>query len=108
MSRLALIGSLRSRIVVVILLMTVAVQLAIYTVVDNSNQKFQQAHKASIANHVAEITSAVVSAEFQLLDYELLRASNELRKLARSNNNCLLYTSPSPRDKRQSRMPSSA
>ena len=24
------------------------------------------------------------------------------------NNNCLLYTSPSPRDKRQSRMPSSA
>ena len=25
-----------------------------------------------------------------------------------SNNICLLYTSPSPRDKRQSRMPSSA
>ena len=25
-----------------------------------------------------------------------------------SNNGCLLYTSPSPRDKRQSRMPSSA
>ena len=25
-----------------------------------------------------------------------------------SYNNCLLYTSPSPRDKRQSRMPSSA
>ena len=25
-----------------------------------------------------------------------------------SNNDCLLYTSPSPRDKRQSRMPSSA
>ena len=25
-----------------------------------------------------------------------------------TNNNCLLYTSPSPRDKRQSRMPSSA
>ena len=24
------------------------------------------------------------------------------------NNDCLLYTSPSPRDKRQSRMPSSA
>ena len=29
------------------------------------------------------------------------------RKLAAANN-CLLYTSPSPRDKRQSRMPSSA
>ena len=25
-----------------------------------------------------------------------------------NNSNCLLYTSPSPRDKRQSRMPSSA
>ena len=25
-----------------------------------------------------------------------------------TNNSCLLYTSPSPRDKRQSRMPSSA
>ena len=30
----------------------------------------------------------------------------ELRE--RGTNNCLLYTSPSPRDKRQSRMPSSA
>ena len=28
--------------------------------------------------------------------------------LYRINSNCLLYTSPSPRDKRQSRMPSSA
>ena len=27
---------------------------------------------------------------------------------AKKNNICLLYTSPSPRDKRQSRMPSSA
>ena len=27
---------------------------------------------------------------------------------ARNPNDCLLYTSPSPRDKRQSRMPSSA
>ena len=29
-------------------------------------------------------------------------------KLVVQGNNCLLYTSPSPRDKRQSRMPSSA
>ena len=34
---------------------------------------------------------------------KLLNQDNEL-----SNNTCLLYTSPSPRDKRQSRMPSSA
>ena len=30
------------------------------------------------------------------------------RALMALNGNCLLYTSPSPRDKRQSRMPSSA
>ena len=30
------------------------------------------------------------------------------KKISSLNHNCLLYTSPSPRDKRQSRMPSSA
>ena len=30
------------------------------------------------------------------------------QNVALKGNNCLLYTSPSPRDKRQSRMPSSA
>ena len=40
--------------------------------------------------------------EFKKLDYKALKA--DLVKLM----TCLLYTSPSPRDKRQSRMPSSA
>src|SRR5665811_421302 len=31
-----------------------------------------------------------------------------LRTIRQSNNNCLLYTSPSPRDRTRSRMPSSA
>ena len=31
-----------------------------------------------------------------------------IKELLRVGNSCLLYTSPSPRDKRQSRMPSSA
>ena len=37
--------------------------------------------------------------------------TNETSKMAKGINDiedCLLYTSPSPRDKRQSRMPSSA
>ena len=34
--------------------------------------------------------------------------SNNYRPVMNSSNICLLYTSPSPRDKRQSRMPSSA
>ena len=40
------------------------------------------------------------------------KVNDEIRELARnmlrSMYTCLLYTSPSPRDKRQSRMPSSA
>ena len=42
----------------------------------------------------------------------VLRKSKQIfyqhRLINASNNSCLLYTSPSPRDKRQSRMPSSA
>ena len=32
----------------------------------------------------------------------------EINNIAQEYSDCLLYTSPSPRDKRQSRMPSSA
>ena len=35
-------------------------------------------------------------------------SEGKLNQTGGSLNNCLLYTSPSPRDKRQSRMPSSA
>ena len=50
-------------------------------------------------------------------DFAMLRKSKEKKEGAKpdfldldkdGNKNCLLYTSPSPRDKRQSRMPSSA
>ena len=34
--------------------------------------------------------------------------SNDIGKVSETYSCCLLYTSPSPRDKRQSRMPSSA
>ena len=40
----------------------------------------------------------------QLTDDELRKETQNLK----SNISCLLYTSPIPRDKRQSRMPSSA
>ena len=36
------------------------------------------------------------------------RLVERYQSLAEKNQGCLLYTSPSPRDKRQSRMPSSA
>ena len=40
-------------------------------------------------------------------DMELLKQVNALRE-ADEDDNCLLYTSPSPRDVEESRMPSSA
>ena len=42
---------------------------------------------------------------FELMAMEIEKAGIELAAIYRP---CLLYTSPSPRDKRQSRMPSSA
>ena len=39
---------------------------------------------------------------------DLVGLSEDLRHKIKVANSCLLYTSPSPRDKRQSRMPSSA
>ena len=45
-----------------------------------------------------------------LVRYDLERMRNEVSKqdFAASSANCLLYTSPSPRDRTRSRMPSSA
>ena len=49
---------------------------------------------------------------YQLQDYDLLTTESEETTLWDGRewriHYCLLYTSPSPRDKRQSRMPSSA
>ena len=45
---------------------------------------------------------------FQKLMGELSDVENKLAAARRFFNNCLLYTSPSPRDQRGSRMPSSA
>ena len=47
-----------------------------------------------------------LSAQIKLAQQDYLGAAVDLRTSL--NKGCLLYTSPSPRDKRQSRMPSSA
>ena len=50
------------------------------------------------------------SIEVEKMHYQQMDESmaNLIVKGRKSYNHCLLYTSPSPRDKRQSRMPSSA
>ena len=57
-------------------------------------------------NHKLPIALGVIG-DFQLEDGFLPRRHLDLPG-QHAGNGCLLYTSPSPRDKRQSRMPSSA
>ncbi|MDB3935641.1 EAL domain-containing protein [Granulosicoccus sp.] len=78
LSSIALIGSLRSRIVIIISLMTIAVQLVIYTIVDRTNEDFNKAHEASVMKRVVQVIPAVVNAELQLMDNELLKTTASL------------------------------
>ena len=55
-----------------------------------------------IKDYVA--TELLSSIEIDFLEGELWETTQHIAEI----NTCLLYTSPSPRDKRQSRMPSSA
>ena len=56
------------------------------------------------------VVASLDDADFDLLiDFTLIEPTLvNLEYCRKHNKNCLLYTSPSPRDKRQSRMPSSA
>ena len=57
----------------------------------------------------SSIPKTVVDAQELILDLLKERAETGRMYLMNIDHcNCLLYTSPSPRDKRQSRMPSSA
>ena len=48
------------------------------------------------------------SVSFQSIDIDGLKLKNEPLSVVSNNDTCLLYTSPSPRDRVLSRMPSSA
>ena len=53
---------------------------------------------------IRRLRQQAANAEADELDVQIAKAKIEVE----AYNHCLLYTSPSPRDKRQSRMPSSA
>ena len=72
--------------------------------------KLEKKHRAVIIpekdNTIGMLRKIQHYVAWQELDVET--AKELLDKKARKSGYCLLYTSPSPRDKRQSRMPSSA
>ena len=59
-----------------------------------------------LAEALASEKNVEAEVVFQALEFALSTAAK--KKADREHMDCLLYTSPSPRDKRQSRMPSSA
>ena len=67
-------------------------------------------------NNISTLVQESVSNELSKFDYVAvkglditgLKIAEEYRAAVEQKQICLLYTSPSPRDKRQSRMPSSA
>ena len=56
-------------------------------------------------NNSSNVQKVVWALDEMKVQYERIDAGGEFGIV---NEDCLLYTSPSPRDKRQSRMPSSA
>ena len=75
---------------------------------------YQRDARANLAaDFQAQTLVDIESGEFDALSYAFYRSAFEriaagADSLKESVERCLLYTSPSPRDKRQSRMPSSA
>ena len=65
-----------------------------------------QAELALKASPIAAFKKAIRQAR-EVLD-ERFRSGRDIRRLIEDRACCLLYTSPSPRDQRGSRMPSSA
>ena len=78
------------------------VGLAVLTSGCASTQRSHNYIDADARPHIQELDSVL------LADQDELEADINVSKISTYLQGCLLYTSPSPRDKRQSRMPSSA
>ena len=66
----------------------------------------QQTKMQIIANNLANVNTTGFKsdrANFETLLYQIIRPAGE-----QTSDDCLLYTSPSPRDRQKSRMPSCA
>ena len=74
---------------------------------------FSQEQSQTVKGKVQSETSEAILQNVHVLNLTKVKGTitdkeGEFEINAKLNDTCLLYTSPSPRDKRQSRMPSSA
>ena len=75
----------------------------------NNPLKFKQPHEPSTAFLVGGYFHTAILEPDKLKSFKVIESSTRNTKAYKEmSGGCLLYTSPSPRDKRQSRMPSSA
>ena len=72
------------------------------------DQAYQRRQKDTEGDFYRKIAGQGPRNNFKSTTQGLYLATASGKLLGYNNNRCLLYTSPSPRDKRQSRMPSSA
>ena len=82
--------------------------MPLYEHVVISRQDLSNAQAEGLVEHFGKVLSEnggkVVDSEY----WGLKTMAYKINKNRKGHYSCLLYTSPSPRDKRQSRMPSSA
>ena len=79
----------------------------------NLAKNIAQNHKTGVVFFSLEMTRQqllyrLLASEVGITNTRLRASRIKETEWVKINNSCLLYTSPSPRDKRQSRMPSSA
>ena len=79
-----------------------------YVIGKASPELLKKMHADPAADRGAVMKSMCDSLGVKAISYEWLRGRFDVLFCVEGDYDCLLYTSPSPRDKRQSRMPSSA
>ena len=72
------------------------------------NSKYKKQHQDAITNYNLMREQAKVKMNDLVRFHQPQEDVDTIRRMIGKYNSCLLYTSPSPRDQRGSRMPSSA
>ena len=73
---------------------------------DEAIEKGQVAYSREVTSFLMLLTLCIVTT--YIIPFTANKIALDLRKLIEHAGDCLLYTSPSPRDRTRSRMPSSA